>query len=92
MRTHVQQDDLVVFTAEAIVQAEWLRLQLDERAWHGEDSPAGEDAPRMLLSRGFFGTGAIYRPAAMPTRPDGLRPLSANPPQHHVWATQRSPP
>jgi hypothetical protein len=83
----------VLDEAAAIVEAEWIRLQLDETLWERElaDLRAEMPAPRPGPPRvGVTATG--HRRSGQPM-PDHRRrwPTRRWPPTP-VWATQRSPP
>jgi hypothetical protein len=79
--------------AAAIVEAEWIRLQLDEALWEGElaDLLAEMPAPRPGPPR--VGLTTTQRRRAGHPMPDNRRrwPPRRWPPMP-VWATQRSPP
>ena len=83
----------VLDEAAAIVEAEWIRLQLDEALWEGElaDLLAEMPAPRPGPAR--VGVTATQRRRSGHPMPDHRRRWPtrrwlAVP----VWATQRSPP
>jgi hypothetical protein len=83
----------VLDEAAAIVEAEWIRLQLDETLWERElaDLRAEMPAPRPGPPRvGVTATGHRRSGQPMPDHRRGW-PTRRWPPTP-VWATQRSPP
>ncbi len=83
--------ETVIEEAEAIVRAEWMRLQhgdaSDEHACCAVCSEMPAAQPRLM--RGFTRTAALERSGA-PRRRAGWPPRRG--PQRRVWPTQRSPP
>jgi hypothetical protein len=94
MTTDTQRDDPVLLgAAEAIVQAEWLRLTFDEDTWEREvgELSAQKPALRPLAPHVGISTTVVCRSGAAPPRHADRWP-TLDCPGRQVWATQRSPP
>jgi hypothetical protein len=96
MTTDLQRISAAVLDeAEAIVQAEWLRLTRDEDPWARElaEFLTEAPAPRPRPARGGTTTTAVRRrPTPLPPTPTSAAwPLERSP-APTVWASQRSPP
>ena len=81
-------DETVLEEAQAIVRAEWMRLQHnDSPCEHPCDAPAARACPVAIVTL----TTTVKRSwLAQPSRRAGW-PTSGGP-QRQVWPTQRSPP
>jgi hypothetical protein len=94
LNTDTQRDDPVLLgAAEAIVEAEWIRLHSDEHWWDRElDGLLAEVAtPRLQPPQARTTTTVRGRQTA--ARPSGTRRWRARRfPGRLVWATQRAPP
>ena len=92
MATETQLEPAVLNEAAAIVEAEWMRLNRDQRPSDGElTGPVAEvPAPQRCPPRGGTVTAVLGRPG--PPRPDDRARRARGPVKHRVWPTQRSPP
>jgi hypothetical protein len=78
--------------AEAIVEAEWMRLTRDWNQWECEFAEFVElRSPRPRPPRGHT-TIVASRPTALPPRRISAWYPARRSPAPTVWATQRSPP
>lgn len=85
-------NETVIEEAEAIVRAEWMRVQ-HEGAWHEQVRPAPcSEMPAALPCIVTLATIAIVEPSRplLGRRRTGLARRGG--PQRRVWPTQRSPP
>ena len=82
-----------LYEAEAIVEAEWMRLSCCGGDWERElaELLAELTAPRHRAPRGRTGAATDRRPTATPRTRDAALPTRRRP-VTTVWPTQRSPP
>jgi hypothetical protein len=94
MTADTQRDDPVLLgAAEAILEAEWIRLTLDEDTWEREVAERSAEKPtrRPLAPPVGISTTVVGRSVAAPPRHADRWP-TLDCPGRQVWATQRSPP
>jgi hypothetical protein len=84
--------------AEAIVEAEWMRLTWDGDQWEREvteflaEMPAPRRGPPRGRTTTTTTTAVCRRPTALPPRRTSAMCPARRSPAPTVWATQRSPP
>ena len=92
MTTDTRHDELMLLhAAEAIVEAEWIRLQCDQDMWDRELAELCD--PTLMPWRRpprARTTTVRGRPATAPSQTRWWRARGC--PRRRVWATQRSPP